>query len=129
MHDPFFVRGFQGLGDLPGVGHGRFGREWAFDRLARNQLHHERSHAAGLFNSVDLRHVGMVEHGQGARFALEPGKAIGVLGEGIGQHLDRDQAVELGVTRLVHLAHPAGANGGEDLVGAEFGACGQGHKI
>ena len=42
----------------------------------------------------------------------------------VGQDLDRDVAVEARVARAVDLAHAAGAEGGEDLVGAEAGSGG-----
>ena len=45
-----------------------------------------------------------------------------------GQHLDRDGALEPRVARLVDLAHPARAERREDLVGAEPGPGGEGHR-
>ena len=38
------------------------------------------------------------------------------------QNLDRDGAVQARVTRTVHLAHAAGTEGRDNLVGPEFGA-------
>src|ERR1700693_2634643 len=45
-----------------------------------------------------------------------------------GQDFDGHVAPELGVVRLIHLAHSARANLREDFVGAEFGARGDRHK-
>ena len=64
----------------------------------------------------------MVELGEELRLALEAREALPVLGEGRGQDLDRDVALELGVGRAVDLAHAALAELGGDLVGAEAGA-------
>ena len=53
---------------------------------------------------------------------LEARDPLLVLGEPFGQHLDRHFALELGVARPVHLAHAAGAERRDDLVGAESSA-------
>ena len=53
------------------------------------------------------------------RFALEPRERVGIGGDGLGQDLDRDVAIELPVPRPVHLPHPARAERREDLVGTE----------
>ena len=63
----------------------------------------------------------MVERGQRFRFALEPRDAFGIAGERFGQNLDRDFAIELRVTRAIDLAHPAGTERCDDLVGPEPG--------
>ena len=42
------------------------------------------------------------------------------------QHLDRDLASEPRVAGAIHLAHAAGAERGDDLVGAEAGTGGEG---
>ena len=41
-----------------------------------------------------------------------------------GRGLERDLAPQLAVARAVHLSHPPGGQGGEDLVVAEDGAPG-----
>jgi hypothetical protein len=53
------------------------------------------------------------------RFPLEAREAHRVLRHASGKHLDRDLAIELRVARPLHLAHPARAEGRDDLVGAE----------
>jgi hypothetical protein len=76
---------------------------------------------------VDGRDVGVIERRQRLRFAGEPSKPVGITGEGLGQDLQRDVAIELRVAGTVHLAHPAGAEGGENLVRAEARTRGQKH--
>ena len=49
----------------------------------------------------------MIERGQHLRFPLKAREALRVLDEGVGEDLQRDIAVELRVTGLVHLSHPA----------------------
>ena len=63
----------------------------------------------------------------GLRLLLEAAQAIGVLRERRGQDLDRDLAPEPRILRAVDLAHAAGADLAEDLVGAELRTGRQGH--
>ncbi len=53
--------------------------------------------------------------------------ASGDVAEVRGQHLDRDLAVELQVAGPVDLAHAAGAEGRDDLEGAESDSGGKTH--
>ena len=89
------------------------------ERRAVDELHDERLDAAALFEAEDRGDVGMVELGEELGFALEPRQALLVRGEFGRQDLDRDLAVEPGVGRAVDLPHPALAQLGGDLVGAE----------
>jgi hypothetical protein len=57
-------------------------------------------------NGGDTR---VVEGGEHLRFPLEAREALGVTRHFGRQHLDRNVAIELGVLRAVHLAHPARA--------------------
>ena len=61
------------------------------------------------------------------RLALEARQAVAVRGEGVGQDLDRDVALQPGVARAIHLAHAACADSREDLVGADARAGGMRH--
>ena len=45
------------------------------------------------------------------------------------QHLDRDVAAEAGVPGTEHLPHAARAERGQDLIGAEAGAGGEGQAV
>ena len=111
---PQLVRGFQCLGDLPGDRQG-FGRRQRPARhlnrqvLAGHQLHDQRADAAGFLDAVDGGDVRVVQRGQRLRFAREAREAIGIGGQGCGQDLDGDVAIELGIARAIDLAHPAGA--------------------
>ena len=69
--------------------------------------------------AVDVGDVRVVEGRQQLRLALEAGEPLGILREVGGQHLDGDVAAEPGVARSIHLAHAAGAERRDDLVGAE----------
>jgi len=60
--------------------------------------------------------------GQDLRFPLESSKPLGVLGKRCRKDLDRNLSIELGVGGAIDLAHATGAQGGDDLVGAEAGA-------
>ncbi len=71
--------------------------------------------------------VRVVEGGQELGLALEAGEALGILRQLCREDLDRDLAAELRVSGAVHLAHPSGAEGGDDLVGAELHPGGQSH--
>jgi hypothetical protein len=61
----------------------------------------------------------MVQRRQRFRFALEPREPLGIRREYLRQDLDRDLAVEPGVTGAVDLAHPTGTEQREDFVRAE----------
>ena len=50
-----------------------------------------------------------------------------IAGEGFGQDLERDVAIQLRVARAIHLAHAARAERGKDFVRAEAGAGSKGH--
>src|SRR5262245_45666532 len=60
----------------------------------------------------------MAEPGDRARLAVEPLDVLGgrLAGE---DHLERDQAIEAGLARLVDDAHPAARDLAEDVVRAE----------
>src|SRR5207302_9232032 len=65
--------------------------------------------------------------GGGLRLLLEPAEALRVLRKRRRQHLDRHLAPEARIARAIHLAHPTGAEGRQDLVGAEARAGGERH--
>ena len=71
----------------------------------------------------------MVQRGQDLGFALKAGEPFGIVGEKVGEDFDRHVAVELGVLRAIDLAHPAGPEGGENLVRAEMSAGHQSHRL
>ena len=59
----------------------------------------------------------------------EPGEPVRVSGEGVGEDLQGDLAVELGVGGLPDLSHPAFAEQGGDVVVPEAGAGTEGHDL
>jgi len=77
-----------------------------------HQFHHQRA----LFDAVDLRDVGMIERCQHLGFALEAGDALGVVGEGLRQHLNGDLALQFGVGGAVDGTHTALAELGDNSV-------------
>ncbi len=95
--------------------------------LAGDQLHHQVVDAVVVTHVVQGADVRMVELGEGARLALEAGGQLRRIPQPPRQHLDRHLALEALVPGPVDLTHAAGAQGGDDGVGAEAGAGGQGH--
>ena len=92
-----------------------------------DQLDDQAPAPARVLQAVDRPDVRMIEGGQHLRLAPEARQALGVGAVELGEDLQRDVAVELGVARPVDLAHAAGAERRLDLVGAEAGAGGEGH--
>ncbi len=65
--------------------------------------------------------LGWVERRERLRFACEPREPIRITGEGVGQELQSDIAIELRIARAIHLAHAAFADLRGDFVDAEAG--------
>ena len=65
---------------------------------------------------VDLNDVGVDQLRDGQRLAAEAGDEALVVGEVLGEDLDRDRALEDQVGGLVDARHPAGAEPVADLV-------------
>ena len=70
---------------------------------------------------MDSGNVGVVEAGEDLRLPLEPGEAIRISREGVGEDLQRDLAVELRVGGLPDLAHAAFPEEGGDVIVPEAG--------
>src|SRR5262245_4460504 len=69
----------------------------------------------------------MIERSENLRLASESGEPLGIVSVRVGQNLQRDVPVELGVAGAVDLAHATGTNGSEDFVRTEAGAGREGH--
>jgi len=112
------VRGLERRRDLGGDGLRLIERERAFGRDSLDILHHEvvRTHI------VQCADVGMVQRCNG------PGLAVESLAEASVGDLDGDHTVQPGVAGLVHVAHPAPADGGEDFEMVETVAGSQTHQ-
>ena len=66
MDDSFLVRGLDGLRDLHRNGHGlvdgdRASRDPLGERLAFDELHHQKIPPAGFFHTMDRGNVGMIQ--------------------------------------------------------------------
>lgn len=134
MNDTLLVRRLQRVGDLARDRQGLLGRDRTlFDarlqRLAFDQLNHNASRLAGLFDAVDLRNVGVIQRREHMRLTPKPCQAFGIVGECGGQQLDVDTATQLRVCGLIHLSHAAGSEVPHDLVMCEFGSDHGGAKI
>jgi hypothetical protein len=99
------------------------------ERLAFDHLHHQVVGVALAPDVVERADVRVVERGDRLRLALEARAHLGIGGEVLGQHLDRDVAAEAGVRGTEHLAHAARAERGGDLVRAEAGAGSEWHRV
>ena len=121
MHDAGGVRGGHAFGNLDGDVE-RLGQrhrpvvEDLPERASRHQLHHEHVGVVDREDVEDRDDMGIVECGGGARFVEEAGATLMVVGFVRRQDLEGDAAIEAQVDRLVHHAHAAGAQLGEDLV-------------
>ena len=123
MDDALLVRGLERLGDLSRDRESLRQRDRSLGDAIRqrrpvDQLHDQCMGRARVLKTVEVRDVRMVQRGEDLRFAAEAHEPIGIRREGVGQNLQRDDAIELGVAGAVDLAHPARANGGDDFVGA-----------
>jgi hypothetical protein len=124
MNDALIVRGFKCLGDLfcdrqRLIDRNRTARDAVGKRLAFDQFHHERWRVSRVFNVEDGGDAWMIECRKDLRFALKPREAIRIVRQRGWEDFDRDVATELCIARTIHLAHTAGADGGEDLVRPE----------
>ena len=98
-------------------------------RVAFNQLENQRARIAAFFQTVDRRDVRVIERGEELRFAMQPREPLGIGGEQLRQHLQRDVATELRIAGAIHLSHAAGAEGGLDLVWTEASAGRERHEL
>jgi len=132
VDDPLLVRRLERLGDLPGdrqrIGERhRPARDEDRQVVPVDQLHDQGPHAPRLLEAVDLRDVRMVERRQRLRFAHQPAEALRLVRELLGEDLDGDVALQPRVAGAPDLSHPAGPEGTDQLVDAEFRAGGEGH--
>ncbi len=128
MHDTLAMRAIERIHDFAGnvqrvVDRQRTALKAIGQRLALDVFHDEKAGAVLFAHVVQRADMGVIQTRDGLRFALESPAHVGVVGEVLGQHLDGNRAAEPRVGGLVDLAHPAGADGGFDSVGAERSAC------
>ena len=124
MNDALFVRGLDGLGQFQCDTHAFFDRQGPAGQplrqiRPRDQFHRQRVTITFGFQPVDTRDPVMVQRGQHLRLAPEAGQAFGILGHGVGQHLQRHVAVQFAVGGAEDLAHATGADFFGDAVMGE----------
>ncbi len=88
-------------------------------RLPLEILHDEEVGAGFVADIIEGADVRMIERRDRPCFTVEPLAERRVQGGGIGDHLDRDDAIEAGVAGAVDLAHAAGADRRLNLVRSE----------
>ena len=86
------------------------------ERLPDDVLHRDAGAAICLGHLVDLANKGVVERGGRLRLALEPLARLRIALQRLGQELEGDLALELGVVGEKHLAHAAFAEGADDAI-------------
>ena len=133
MDDPLSVSGIERVSHLDrdlerGVGGERPACEPVAQRLALEPLHHDEERALRLADVMDRTDVGMIQRRRCPRFPLESPQTLPVAVHLGRQDLDGDFAPEARVARGVHLAHAAGADERDDLVGPKPCAWRQCHR-
>ena len=119
MDDPLPVRGVDRVDDLTrdrerlSQGYRRLSvvLNDFVERPAGHELHDERVNGGRVFESVNLRDVGMVERSQNLRLAPEAREPIGVGRERLRQDLQRDVAIELVIARAVSVGESVTGDG------------------
>jgi len=96
-------------------------------RLSLDQLHHEEVRAVLAADVEEGADVRVVQGGDGPRLTLEAGAQLLVGGKAGREYLDRHVAPESRVARPIDFPHAAGAERGDDLVGAKAGAGSEWH--
>ena len=78
---------------------------------------------------MDPCDVRMIQVGENLGFELEPVEAIWIVCERLGEDLNRDLAVQLGIGGLIDLSHAPLADEGGHVVMADSGADCEGHRV
>ena len=101
----------------------------ALQRFPVQELHDEKRGARFLADVEERADVRMGEPRDGARFAVEAFAELRVGGQRLGEHFDRDGAIETRVSAFVHLAHAARADLRGHFVDAEAGTGDEGQTL
>jgi hypothetical protein len=110
MHDALLVRGFESITYLRCDPQSFFERVRTSRSLALDVLHHQIVRS----DIVNLADVGMIQRGDGLGLTL---KALRELCCG---DLNGHVAIQPGIVRSIHFAHPAFPDGRKELVRSEF---------
>ena len=126
MDDAGLVRGLDSGSHLRAdadrfLGRDRTAFEDLRERLALDEFHHQVAGALVLFESVDTGDVGVRQRREQLGLALEARHALGVLCKVLGQRLDGDGPVELGVASEIDNAHTAAPELALDRVRTDLG--------
>src|SRR5206468_6709048 len=97
-------------------------------RASADELEHQVRDAALVAEVVDAEDVRVAEPRDGHRLLMEALAVLLVLGEELGQDLDRHVAVERGVVGLVDGGHAAAPDALDDAVGPELDPWAQAHR-
>src|SRR5882762_6848353 len=65
---------------------------------------------------MNCANVGMVQSGSGLCFTAKAAQGLSIFGHFVGQKLQRNKAIELGVLSFEYHAHPAGAQLLDDAI-------------
>src|SRR6266478_1902008 len=98
------------------------------ERLPFDTLHHQVIRAVLLADVMERADVGMIQAGDGFRFALEALFANGIGGKLRGKNLDSDSAFQPRIPRPIHFTHPAGTERASNFVRAKMSAWSEGHN-
>ena len=134
MHDAALVCVRQTVGNLDGVTRGAIDRQRALgqhgaERDTLDELHGDVDAIAGDAGVVDRADVGVIQRRCRPRFAHQPLTRCLVGGAPGRQHLDGEVASQPRVAGTIDLAHAAGAEQADDLVGTEHRSGFEAHRV
>ena len=109
------------FGDAESVMRDSFGERHTLDEFEDEHL----DPRGVFFQTVNLRDVRVVERREYLRFAAETRPAVGIVVQHGAKNLQRDITVQSRVASAIDLAHAAGAQRRDDLVGADASTGGQ----
>jgi hypothetical protein len=98
-----------------------------FQSFALDILHNQVVGSILATDVVQHANMRMIQRRNGAGFPLETLFGLGIIRQMNGKDFDGDGAVEARVCRAIDFSHASGAQRGNDFVGAEFRASGEGH--
>src|SRR5262245_23725971 len=98
-------------------------------RLPFDLLHHQEEDPFLAADVVQRADVGMVQRGDALGFPLEAGAELLILGKTLGTNLDGHFPIQASIPGAPHLAHAAGTQRADDLVGAQPRAGSEAHRL
>src|SRR5664280_533996 len=112
VDDAFGVRRIKRIGDVDRDGKQLFRferppRDAVLEGLPLQKLHGDEGTRVLFTDVVNRADVGMIERRGGLGLPRKTGESLGILGDAVGQKLERDKAVQPHVFGFVHHAHSA----------------------